>query len=387
MYSYHHSIEHERFGVYEFEKNNFSVEIWILAKIFLPDRETKYLYEENANTQNIKVFHNKAEYKNAMRYLDKKTIVISYIPYAISCYFIYRALTKYRVTYMLNSCCHVPSSEGSRQVYDSWWHFISAKLQGKFFLRCMEWVFRKMPGYLIGIRPANAALLGGIKTWGVHRPVGHRTLRWYLHEDDYERFLKENKTPCQVDESLCVFLDSYIPYHPDMSFMGASGSIDPQKYYRKLCCFFDYLEQTYHYHVVIAAHPRSRYHEHPDCFGGREVIKGKTVSLVRASGLVLGDASASTSFAVLYKKPIIFLMMDMLKPHKIYENSKKFAVALGTEILNLDNDFSHFDLTSKLHINRNAYKNYLENYIKVSGSPDTLFWESVLDKLHAGALG
>ena len=48
-------------------------------------------------------------------------------------------------------------------------------------------------------------------------------------------------------------------------------------------------------------------------FGGRELLQGETARLVNDSSLVIAHYSYAVNFAVLYRKPLIFLTTDELK--------------------------------------------------------------------------
>ena len=71
---------------------------------------------------------------------------------------------------------------------------------------------------------------------------------------------------------------------------------------------FNYLETKYSVRMVVAAHPKSNYHG--DEFGGREIIRGNTMELVKNAEFSIVHGSMSISYSVIFNKPIILAITD-----------------------------------------------------------------------------
>ena len=244
------------------------------------------------------------------------------------------------------------------------------------FSRLAALFYRKLPCTWIGIDPAYIVLVAGNKGYSDQLPINKSTLICPSHSRDYDLFLLENKKEWVNDDSLCVFLDTNVPYHHDTLFTGEERNIDPASYYSRLRDFFSYLEEKYNYHIVIAAHPTSDYVRHADCFGDREVIKWQTCALVRKSMLVLTHESTSISFAILYNKPMIFLTMNSFKGYATFSNIEKCATALKAALINMDDYSRELDIKSLMYVNSEIYNRYIDDYIKCPRSSDMSLWDN-----------
>ena len=133
--------------------------------------------------------------------------------------------------------------------------------------------------------------------------------------------------------------------------------------------------------MIIAAPPRSEYDKHPDYFGGRQVIKGRTVELVKQSELVLLHCSTSISFSVLFRKPMLFITSDSIRKSFYGPDIDSMAGHFDKTPINLDN--SEFSLDGAMEMDEDAYSAYQRNYIKYPGTPELPFWRIVADRLKA----
>ncbi|MBC8393738.1 MAG: hypothetical protein H8E17_14370 [Deltaproteobacteria bacterium] len=206
-------------------------------------------------------------------------------------------------------------------------------------------------------------------------PVDNKTEFIWSHYFDYDVYLEQLQKPVKTDKAMGVFLDNYLPFHPDAI---NDPIIVQEEYYPLLCSFFDYIEHNYGVHIVIAAHPRSKYENHQNCFGGRPVIRGKTSQLVRQAGFVMLHSSASFAFAVLFRKPAIFVTTDRLRQGRagqiIGTLIDFMASTFGKSPINL-NDTFEIDWGKELMIDEEAYRNYKNKYIKKENTEDLPLWQ------------
>lgn len=163
-----------------------------------------------------------------------------------------------------------------------------------------------------------------------------------IHFQDYDEYLAiRNKTTSFTGHAkYCVFLDIYFPYHIDLEMMKIK-TIDPERYYGSLNSFFDSIEKQCGLKVIIAAHPKSDYDE--KTFHGREVYKYKTNELVKDCEFAIMHFSASISYPVLHKKPILFIYTDDIR--NVYNGKQapnyqalihNLADILDANLLNID---------------------------------------------------
>ncbi len=105
-----------------------------------------------------------------------------------------------------------------------------------------------------------------------------------------------------------VFLDQYLPHHPDFKLLGLKTLVEPSRYYALLNAHFERLERRHGVEMIVAAHPKADYRDNP--FGGRKILRGAARPLVRFCEFALTSYSTALSYAVLDAKPLLFFTTD-----------------------------------------------------------------------------
>ena len=166
-----------------------------------------------------------------------------------------------------------------------------------------------------------------------------------INSIDYEKYLNSLEVNENlVDEEYIVFLDDYLPAHPDLIILGLR-TVSSELYYNNINHFFRLLEKKMHAKVVVAAHPKSDYSDNP--FENRKIFKYKTIELVKNCKFVIAQSSTSISFAVLYNKPLLFIYDNQLKEvHKtnLYPSLCSYAECLGCTPLNISDLDQAFEI-------------------------------------------
>jgi hypothetical protein len=365
--------DYERYGVEIIRKNGFIVEVWD----FSPFLSSEHSQEPSDSSRDIfegyRTFLCMKDAISQIRKLEDDCFVVVLVSYIYESYPIFRALAKKRLPYCLQ-VYKFPSRD-----LNSGNGFIR-KIKSLSLKKVANILFNKyLPYWVMGISPAKIFLnLGGQMDLNKSRlPISRNTSIVFSHYFDYDIYMKEREKSALCDENTCVFLDTFLPFHP------ASGStpiIDPEKYFPQLRSFFDFLEEKYKVKIVIAAHPRSDYQARPDYFGGREVVKGKTAELVRNSHIVISHESAAVSFAVLFEKPVIFITNNILKEQSTGGLIDFMALLLGKQPINLDHDFI-IDWDKEMSVNKKAYRDYRNEYIKKDGTEEVPIWQNFVDSL------
>ncbi len=235
-----------------------------------------------------------------------------------------------------------------------------------------------------GVQPPRYSVQAARKYIRIGPRPGRNTEVIWGHYLDYDLYLEKRRAPEPPPSPYCVFLDEYFPFHPDFFTYGESPlPISAARYYEGLHRFFSFVEERMQMPVVIAAHPRARYDQHPDYFRGRRVEQFKTIDVVSQAPLVLLHESRSANFAVMYRKPVIFLTSDELEKKTVYGSFiRNFAAALGKKPINMDREID-CDPEKECVVDEQKYQEYFVNYIKIPGTPEKPFWEIVADKIEA----
>ncbi|WP_319508446.1 hypothetical protein [uncultured Methanolobus sp.] len=359
--------DYKRFGIEALKKNGFNIEVWDFVPLLHP-----------AVMENVKVkdpmqldmsFSRKGEAISAIKGLKQSDIVIFLIPYDIESLFIYRALSKVGVPYCVMAANSLPNIPKQRRNFLKF-----ARIRNVTPENIRDLIFRYLPFRWMGVESASLLFAGGAASTPSNYPVDDNTERLWLHTFDYDLYLERLNETIEVNKKMGVFLDEYLPFHPDYVYSSLPVPETEDTYYEGLCEFFQLLESKYDANIVVAAHPRSHYGEHPDYFKGREAIRGNTLELVARSGFVICHSSTSINFAVLFRKPVIFITSNKIDQSWYGPYIRSMADAFGKMPINVDSNIT-LDFNKELEIDDDVYNEYKRSYIKVPESKDLPFWE------------
>ena len=376
-------LDYERLGIELLRIHGFKVEIWDISSYLHKNLKYQLIQEDLENFKDLRIFEEKYEIIKAISSLDKGYIINCFIEYSLRTFFIFRTISKLKINYCVYEMISFPSFYPINKSYRERIVLILKKGKSLKFREIIQHVVNKILlkyFFIFGIAPASIVLLGGEKSKGSSSsPVNKTTTQLWTHSLDYDIYLQHKNEISDSSKINGVFLDEYLPLHPDFLYMGIEFPISSDNYYPKICNFFKTLEKNMNTRVVIAAHPKSDYDNSPDYFCGRTHIKGETARLVRESSFVIAHMSTSIDFAVLYNKPILFITTDDIQKLNSGKNIKGLAItAIASEFgkipINIDH-LSEFDWDKEMKVNEEAYLRYRNLYIKKPGTPEKPMWE------------
>ena len=181
------------------------------------------------------------------------------------------------------------------------------------------------------------------------------------HSDDYSNYLRNSvhynaKTPDQ--QKFAVLLDAPGPTFTDDDIqLGRKPPSTAAIWYPALAKFFDRLEAGTGVSIEIAGHYKSTHPPIAACFGNRAVHYGRTLEQVRDCEFVITRDSMAVSYAVVFRKPVIFIYSDEIVAERFsMQWPLHMASWLGTIPVNIDTPPTNF--TSLLQVNETKYKAY-----------------------------
>ena len=195
----------------------------------------------------------------------------------------------------------------------------------------------------------------------------------YGHSNDFSHYLKEKNKKIFKKNKTAVFLDSAGPaFTSDSALTGRKVYFTSDKWYPSLCNFFDFVESKTFVEVKILGHYKSNHISKSPIFGGREIIYGETLKMIKECDYVITRNSTAISFAVLFKKPVIFVFSNQLvDDREAIENIFGFSHLLGTSPINIDE--KNLNIEALLDVDEKKYSRYIElvlssNSTKLSNS-------------------
>ncbi len=247
-------------------------------------------------------------------------------------------------------------------------------------------IFARLPAPVLRIPKATFVVHSGTENDKIQDQLtDFNTKIIYAHSLDFEALSRI--APAPVKEQ-AVFIDQYLPYHPDVVAMNIRQNIDPETYYGNLNKVFDRIEERFGLPVIISPHPRADYSKHPGVFEGRTISRDKTTSLINTSHLIIGHFSTALGQAVLLNRPVMMLSSsDLEQLHYSYKYIfQAYARELGTKVRYFDDPYAT-DLEGSLDVNAELYGQFIDRYLKHPDAPDSALWQTIIAAIekHCGA--
>ncbi len=197
-------------------------------------------------------------------------------------------------------------------------------------------------------------------------------------------YLKDFNKNKNKNKNKIVFIDQELenPFDLKLNYSGIVHIYKTKDYWSKLNILFDQISKRMKNYIIdIAAHPRRAKKNFPS---RRKFIFNKTLQLIAESKLVLGHHSLALHYAILLRKPMLFVYSN--KQTRVGENEAMFRIAkeTGTTTLNFDNIIKKkikLNLKKILKINEKKYENYENKYICFKNQTPYGRWKTILKNL------
>lgn len=167
------------------------------------------------------------------------------------------------------------------------------------------------------------------------------------HSHDYSRSLLRGDLEAFRGPrgTSAVLLDAAGPmFGDDYVYMGRKSFLTAEAWYPALCAFFDRLEGRFDVRIQVAGHYKSRHPAVAPHFGNRNVFYGQTQELTRNAKFVMTRQSAAVAYAVMYRKPVIFLCSNQIeKDLRAIHGIRHLASLFGKVPVNIDEPPAELD--------------------------------------------
>jgi hypothetical protein len=362
--------DYGRFGIEILIKNGFKVEIWDFTHILYPGIYSKILPPDPIDYKYQIILNDKITAVNNISKLSGHDIVVVMTPYRGEVYFIYKALSRHGIKYCSFKANIFPIE--TKSPIKTILMIFNSPIKKTF-----NAFVSKIPPKLLGVNSATIILAGGSRsTENFNDQKKSKSKILWLHSLDYDLFLQEKDKQTYSSEKYAVFLDEYVPHHPEYSMFGMRSPSSPDDYYPVLNQLFGKLEKKFDLKVIIAAHPRSCYEKYPDYFESRECIRGRTSELIKNAHFVITHCSTANNFTVLFEKPVMFVTTNAINASHMGPLIKLLSSYLGVVLINL---CTNYDINQEPRINKQKFDNYRNEYIKIDGTPELPFWQIFSD--------
>jgi hypothetical protein len=345
----------------------FDFQYWDIGKMFRPT------YDDNSivTADYIRTIDFFPELDKLLEGLDEKTVLVTDIPRNFAFRSLFLLLNKYNFQLVhLDLVTTGPVGAAKKSLRS---RFLNMLLDPLRYLILATRLLKMK--YLVGMgimKDYDYRFYRGGKCFAESQGLTNQGIA--INSPDYDSFISETPQSAQlglVEEQYAVFLDVYLPFHPDMQVMGLPSIKNPIQYFNEMNALFSAIEDKYQLKVIVAAHPSANYSGSE--FGGRKIMYGSTKSLIRDCRLVVSHHSNSLAFAILYNKPNIFCYTDEM--YKLYSNSllhhqNCYATYLGVSTYNIS-ELLKKELPDVSHWNANEhYQSFVYDFLTSGSSKD-----------------
>lgn len=162
-----------------------------------------------------------------------------------------------------------------------------------------------------------------------------------IHHPNYDETICLNeKLDFSNRPEYALFIDTALSTHPAYNKMGIN--IDSNLYSKLIREYFDRFEKETGIPIIISGYPKVTYEDY--FFGNREIIYNHTPELIKNCKVVLAHTSSSVIDAIIFRKPITFLIYDEMRPNPLKSFwccTQELASLIGQKVDDLRNSCNH----------------------------------------------
>jgi len=269
-----------------------------------------------------------------------------------------------------------PLPQEWRRVSFSWQSIIYA-FKSRLFTRALRKLGRLLLLKILPDQQPDMALVAG-SSWRTDPRFAGASVKIPAHSFDYEKYRRINVDDAPASApAWALYIDESLPSHEDNSELGYDAPVSFERFSVALKQFFDRFEQESGMTVRIAAYPSTRDDAYYKAlFGDRDVVFGQTAELVKGSAVVFAHASTAISFAVLWRRPLAFLVSDELRNSWYMPWVLAPQSLLQAPLVDIDNELSgRGGAHGGLGIDVDRYEAYENTYLRSPAASDADLWE------------
>lgn len=342
-------------------QKGFEVEYWDISQIYFP----KIKFDNQFHFDGIKIFKSFAEIKKALFSIEvKSTIFFINITYHFRVWRLFTLLTSYHCTLGFFARGMQPSPEKAvnsklKEILTSFdIKRVATGIKNRLTMLLKKYQFVKPYDLIFQSGSENYTTSGVGYQFDMNRATFIN-----INYFDYDKYLDiRADDTIMVDTPYIVFLDEYLPHHPDVEMTGI-GTVEADKYYLELNRYFDYIEKKYSVPVVIAAHPKAQKYKLENPFVGRTLFFNKTCELAKNAMFAMTHHSTSISYPILFKKPIVFITSTSQQERMpfLWEQTLHFGQYLNSKVVFFDKFNENEELS--LFVDNEKYDDYKYKYL------------------------
>ena len=372
----------EDFFFLNFIKSGFDLEYWDLSNLVFKNKTSCIIQDQKIKIIKLSKLD---EFESKIKQMQiNETLFVSLITYEYRVINIFKLLTKYscKTSFFARGAQPLVSIRTNIVLY------ILNRIRSIFSLNKLHTIIlNKYAFYLKKNRKVKlydivfCAGLEGLRVIGHGYEIEKVNSQiQYINTIDYDIYQKNNELKNEALEKYCVFLDEYLPYHPDFDLLNIR-TISPDCYYKSINTFFDQIEEKFNLKVLIAAHPKAILYKKINPFQGRQIVFNSTSKLVKFSEFIIAHNTTSISFAILNSKQILIVSTNDIK-----EKMPNYNILIENNSFVIGTNFTYIESFNKTNfdlpiINEFKYEKFKYNFLTTKESEFAKSFEIILNSI------
>ena len=356
-------FDYFRFEIRSLEREfNSKVIIHELVDIISPNFKKTYLTSHNTNK--VYRFHSFLTWRKEFRYLINKYPKISIIN-DIHNTNLFSFLINVEIKNSKRNVLQYAASKGQPGNWDL--HYSKINFYNLFNInKIINFANNKLFNFLanwLKLYPSHC-LMAGSKNFKINYNKKVKILK--ANTFDYSNYITYGKYKIQQKEKFAIYLDSPTPLFDGDNLLDNSNKesyLTVSKWYPRLNMFFDNVEKILNIKIKISVNPKIDSYKTQSIlkkvFCNREVLSKRPIYYLDNAKCIIGKDSTGFSYAVIKRIPSIIITSDeLIKNYRFISSQHILAKELGTNLLNIDDNFCSKNFLKTFKINKKKYLEY-----------------------------
>jgi len=373
------NFQKTRLGLSYYLKKKLKIRIFNIAPITRPEYFKKYLPSSRIKFPKEEILVNEKQTLDVIKNIDSKTFVFLSLYKRIKTKFIFDAIEKKDINYAYVNVGGMPQK--GKIIFEI------IKFSFLFPIAAIKKILSKYNNLNnVGAKP-KYIFCAGRKHYVDSKKKFKNSRIIKIPSYDFDEKILINKKRLNLfknSKDYAVYLDMGNNHpdelYPQEKYFPPESVIEYNTWYNPLNNFFKKFISCTNLDLKIAAHPRAKYKKNSIKFG--KIYFNKTIELISKCKIVLVHRSTALHFAILFQKPLMFLIADN------YKSTEKRWTNILADYFNkkpINMSFVKFNkeiFYNEMKFNKKIYSDFKKDFIVDIKNPNKASYEIIFNSIN-----
>ena len=372
------NVQKTRLGLSYYLKKKLKIRIFNIAPITRPEYFKKYLPPSSIKFPKEEILVNEKQTLDVIKNIDSRTFVFLFIAKSIKTKFIFDEIEKRDIKYAYVKAGNMP--EKGKTIFEI------IKFSFLFPIAAIKKILSKYNNLNnFGEKP-KYIFCAGRKYYADSKKKFKNSKIIKIPSFDCDEKISISKKRLNLfknSKDYAVYIDTGYN-HPDKlyhrKFFPPEGAQEYNVWHNSLNNFFKNFISCTNLDLKIAAHPRANYTKNSIKFG--KIYFNKTIELISKCKIVLLHRSTALHFAILFQKPLMFLIADH-HTSAVKRWTNNLADFFNKKPINMsDVNFSKEIFDKEMKFNKKIYSDFKKDFIVDIKNPNKASYEIIFNSIN-----